>query len=111
MILDSLHGGEARKISTLSGGETFMVSLGLALALSEMMRGKTEIDSFFIDEGFGALDPDSIEEVLEILFNVQMRGKTIGLISHVKSLTSRIPINIELSKNQLGHSEFRIHKN
>jgi len=111
MILDSLHGGEARKISTLSGGETFMVSLGLALALSEMMRGKTEIDSFFIDEGFGALDPDSIEEVLEILFNVQMRGKTIGLISHVKSLTSRIPINIELSKNQMGYSEFRIHKN
>lgn len=102
LISDSLHAGETRKISTLSGGETFLISLGLALALSEMMRGKTDIDSFFIDEGFGTLDPDSIDDVLSILMSVQNRGKTIGLISHVKSLTSRIPVNIELHQNING---------
>ncbi|GAB4409706.1 MAG: exonuclease subunit SbcC [Bacteriovoracaceae bacterium] len=107
MVIDAYHGGETRKISTLSGGETFLISLGLALALSEMMRGKTEIDSFFIDEGFGTLDPDSIDDVLQILTSVQNRGKTIGLISHVKNLTARIPINIELFRKN-SSTDFKV---
>lgn len=107
MVIDAFHGGETRKITTLSGGETFLISLGLALALSEMMRGKTEIDSFFIDEGFGTLDPDSIDDVLQILTSVQNRGKTIGLISHVKNLTTRIPINIELFRKN-SSTDFKV---
>jgi exonuclease SbcC len=93
-----------RKIDTLSGGETFLASLAMALALAELTRGQNEIDSFFIDEGFGHLDGDSIEEVLEVLMNIQNRGKQIGIISHVKALTDRIPVNLTLQKTSLGES-------
>lgn len=103
-IMDKYRGGLKRKVSTLSGGETFLVSLALALALAEMTRGKTEIDSFFIDEGFGSLDLDAIEDALNLLLSIQSRGKQIGIISHVKSLTDRIPININLTKSNLGDS-------
>ncbi len=93
-----------RKIDTLSGGETFLASLAMALALAELTRGQNEIDSFFIDEGFGHLDGDSIEEVLEVLMNIQNRGKQIGIISHVRALTDRIPVNLTLQKTSLGES-------
>ena len=105
LIIDHFYGAQKRKISTLSGGETFMVSLALALALAEMTRGKTQIDSLFIDEGFGTLDQDAIEDVLELLIDMQNSGKQIGLISHVKKLTQRIPININLIKGESGLSD------
>ncbi|MBL7665319.1 MAG: SMC family ATPase [Bacteriovoracaceae bacterium] len=110
-VLDKLNGAMERKVSTLSGGETFMVSLAMALALSELTRGQTEIDSFFIDEGFGTLDRDSIEEVIEILTQIQTRGKYIGIISHVKHLTDRIPINLNLIKSSSGQSRIETHYN
>ncbi|MBT3586078.1 MAG: SMC family ATPase [Halobacteriovoraceae bacterium] len=103
-IVDFWGGGLERKISTLSGGEIFLVSLAMALALAELTRGKTEIDSFFIDEGFGSLDHESIEEVLEVLMSIRSRGKQIGIISHIKMLTDRFPYCLKLSKSQLGHS-------
>ncbi len=103
-ILDKYREGLIRKVSTLSGGETFMVSLCMALALGEMTRGTAEIDSLFIDEGFGTLDQDSLEEVLDMLGHIQARGLQIGLISHVQSLTSRIPINLRLAKKSDGTS-------
>lgn len=103
-IIDNWKGGLSRKISTLSGGETFLVSLAMALALSEMTRGQVEIESFFIDEGFGNLDNESIEDVLDVLSKVRSRGKQIGLISHIKTLTDRIPVNISISKSHLGES-------
>lgn len=105
LVIDHFHGAQKRKISTLSGGETFMVSLALALALAEMTRGKTQIDSLFIDEGFGTLDQDAIEDVLELLIDMQNTGKQIGLISHVKKLTRRIPVNINLIKSESGLSD------
>lgn len=103
-IIDKLRDGGIRKVSTLSGGETFMVSLACALALAELSRGSAEIDSFFIDEGFGTLDEDSLEDVIEMLQSIQGLGKQIGVISHVKKLTERIPINIHLDKNRFGDS-------
>lgn len=108
LVIDNWRGGGERKISTLSGGETFLVSLAMALSLAELTRGQTEVDAFFIDEGFGTLDRDSIDDVLDVLSNVQSRGKQIGLISHVKALTDRIPVNLHLEKSTLGDSKIRI---
>lgn len=107
-IIDKFRGDEARKVSTLSGGETFLVSLAMAMALAELTRGNADLDSFFIDEGFGTLDRDSLEEALDMLQDIQTRGKQIGLISHVKELTQRIPVNIHLQKNRLGNSSIEI---
>jgi exonuclease SbcC len=110
-VIDTWNGGEMRKVSTLSGGETFLVSLAMALGLSEMTRGQLQVDCFFIDEGFGTLDTDSIDEVLEVLLNVRNRGKQIGIISHVKELTDRIAINLRLSKSRMGHSQIKLIRN
>lgn len=107
-IIDKFRSDETRKVSTLSGGETFMVSLAMALALAELTRGNADIESFFIDEGFGTLDQDSLEEALEMLQDIETRGKQIGLISHVKELTNRIPVNIHLVKNRLGNSSIEL---
>ncbi len=104
-IIDFWKEASSRKIDTLSGGETFLVSLAMALSLAEMSRGQTEIDSFFIDEGFGTLDQDSLEDALEILMNLEARGKQLGIISHVKDLTDRIAVNIHLKRGPLGVSE------
>lgn len=110
-IIDKLSDGRLRKISTLSGGETFMVSLAQALALAELSRGSADIGSFFIDEGFGTLDEDSLEDVIRMLTNLQGKGKQIGIISHVKKLTDRIPINLVLIKNKLGSSQIELKYN
>lgn len=103
-VIDRWRDGLLRKVTTLSGGETFMVSLAMALALAEMTRGKADIDCFFIDEGFGTLDEDSLEGVLEMLQQVQSRGKQIGLITHVKALSTRLPLNLNLQKDPRGNS-------
>lgn len=107
-ILDKFRDGGIRKISTLSGGETFMVSLAMALGLAEMTRGQAEIDTLFIDEGFGTLDQDSLEDVLDVLNQIQTRGLMIGIISHVKTLTDVIPVNLVLSKKRDGTSSVAI---
>jgi exonuclease SbcC len=103
-VLDRFSGGMKRNILTLSGGETFMLSLALALGLAEMTRGQAEINCFFIDEGFGTLDSDSIEEVLNVLLAMKDQGKQIGIISHIKALTDRIAVNVKLTKNSTGSS-------
>ena len=103
-VIDHFAGAQERKVNTLSGGETFLVSLAMAMALSEMTRGKIEIDSFFIDEGFGSLDEESLNDALETLLQIRNRGKRIGIISHVQGLNERIPVNIKISKNELGES-------
>lgn len=107
-VIDRWRDGNTRKVSTLSGGETFMVSLAMALALAEMTRGKADIDCFFIDEGFGTLDEDSLDDVLEMLQQVQSRGKQIGLITHVKSLSQRLPLNLNLHKDSRGNSSVNL---
>ncbi len=104
-ISDRWNGAMERKVTTLSGGETFLVSLAMALTLAEMTRGQVDIDCFFIDEGFGSLDADSIEDAFSALMSVRSRGKQIGIISHIKELTSRIPANINLNKSAEGQSK------
>lgn len=108
LVRDLWQGNNLRKVSTLSGGETFLLSLGLALGLSELTRGQTEVESFFIDEGFGTLDEESIGQVLGCLMQMQSRGKQIGIISHVRALTDQIPVRIELEKNNFGESQISI---
>jgi exonuclease SbcC len=103
-ILDKFREGGRRKVSTLSGGETFMVSLAMALGLAELTRGQAEIDSLFIDEGFGTLDQESLEDVLEMLNQIQTRGLMVGIISHIKTLTAAVPVNLVLHKKQDGTS-------
>jgi exonuclease SbcC len=110
-IVDHFNDGMERKVSTLSGGETFLVSLAMAIALAELTRGNAQIDSLFIDEGFGTLDIDSIDEVFELLTTIQHTGKQIGIISHIQELTSRIPINIHLDKNNIGNSHIQVIQN
>jgi DNA repair protein SbcC/Rad50 len=110
-ILDKFREGGQRKVSTLSGGETFMVSLAMALALAEMTRGQAEVDSLFIDEGFGTLDQDSLEDVLDMLNQIQNRGLMVGIISHIKSLTSALPVNLVLNKHNDGTSQVSIRLN
>lgn len=110
-ILDKFREGGRRKVSTLSGGETFMVSLAMALGLAEMTRGQAEIDSLFIDEGFGTLDQDSLEDVLDMLQQIQTRGLMVGIISHIKTLTNALPVNLVLSKKQDGTSSISVQYN
>ncbi len=97
-VLDMWQGDVARDTRTLSGGESFLVSLALALALSDLVSHKTSIDSLFLDEGFGTLDGDTLEIALNALDALNARGKMIGVISHVEALKERIPLQIKVSK-------------
>lgn len=104
-IVDTWQGDIQRDTRTLSGGESFLVSLALALALSELVSQKTRIDSLFLDEGFGTLDNETLEMALNALDNLNAEGKTIGIISHVEALKDRIPVQIKVHKSTgMGYS-------
>jgi DNA repair protein SbcC/Rad50 len=108
-IIDNDMGMMRRSISTLSGGETFLVSLALALGLSDLASRTVEINSMFIDEGFGSLDPVSLDLTLDTLEKLQMESnKTIGIISHVELLKERIQTQIAVEQNGQGFSKLRI---
>ncbi|SNY49243.1 exonuclease SbcC [Arsukibacterium tuosuense] len=108
-VLDTWQADAARDTKTLSGGESFLVSLALALALSDLVSSKTSIDSLFLDEGFGTLDADTLESALAVLDQLNASGKMIGIISHVEALKQRVPVQITLEKQQgLGYSQIRI---
>lgn len=97
-IVDAWHGDLARDTRTLSGGESFLVSLALALALSDLVSHKTSIDSLFLDEGFGTLDSDTLEMALTALDSLNASGKMIGVISHIEAMKERIPVQIHVQK-------------
>ena len=104
-IVDAWQGEVARDTRTLSGGESFLVSLALALALSDLVSNKTSIDSLFLDEGFGTLDGDTLDIALDALDTLNASGKMIGVISHVESLKERISAQIRVEKGGgVGHS-------
>jgi len=104
-IVDGWQGDVARDTRTLSGGESFLVSLALALSLSDLVSNKTSIDSLFLDEGFGTLDGDTLDIALSALDTLNASGKMIGVISHVESLKERIPAQIRVEKGGgVGHS-------
>ncbi len=104
-IVDAWQGDATRDTRTLSGGEGFLVSLALALALSDLVSNKTSIDSLFLDEGFGSLDGDTLEIALTALDSLNASGKMIGVISHVEAMKERIPAQIRVEKGGgIGHS-------
>ena len=97
-VLDTWQGDSIRNTKTLSGGESFLVSLALALALSDLVSSKTSIDSLFLDEGFGTLDNDTLEIALNALDSLNASGKMIGIISHVEALKERIAVQVKVNK-------------
>jgi exonuclease SbcC len=103
-IIDNYQAGEERSIKNLSGGESFIVSLALALGLSQMASNQISIDSLFLDEGFGTLDEETLETALEALAKLHQDNKLIGVISHVASLKERIPTQIHIEPDNKGHS-------
>lgn len=107
-IVDTFQADNIRSMFTLSGGETFLVSLALALGLSDLAGRNARIDSLFIDEGFGSLDDASLDLAISTLENLQSSGKTIGIISHVKELKERITTQIRINKKGSGFSEIEL---
>lgn len=108
-ILDTWQSDACRDVNTLSGGESFLVSLGLALGLSDLVSHEISIDSLFLDEGFGTLDAETLEVALNALDQLNASGKSIGVISHVSGLKERIPVQIQVIPTQgIGVSTLRI---
>ncbi|MBM4312840.1 MAG: chromosome segregation protein SMC, partial [Deltaproteobacteria bacterium] len=103
-VIDHYQAGEIRSTKNLSGGESFIVSLALALGLARMASRNVRIDSLFLDEGFGTLDEDALETALETLAGLQQEGKLIGVISHVAALKERIGTQIQVIPVTGGHS-------
>ena len=97
--------GIDRDTSTLSGGETFLASLALALGLADVVTaeaGGTRIEALFVDEGFGSLDEDTLEEVMTVLDGLREGGRMVGIVSHVAELRQRIPAQVRVHKAQAG---------
>lgn len=103
--------GHARAIATLSGGESFLASLSLALGLADVVQsyaGGIRLDTMFIDEGFGTLDSQTLDDTIKALLELRKSGRLIGIISHVEELKRRIPVRLEVTKLRSGgsHAEF-----
>jgi exonuclease SbcC len=107
-IIDHYQADVLRPMSTLSGGESFLVSLALALGLSDLASRKVQINSLFIDEGFGTLDAETLDVAITALENLQAGGKTIGIISHIEALKERIGTQIQLSREAGGTSRISV---
>ena len=103
-VIDNEQAGEIRPTDNLSGGERFIVSLALALGLSQISGSKARVDSLFLDEGFGSLDEDSLNTALEALGEVRREGRMIGVISHVAALRERIAAQIQVIPKSEGVS-------
>jgi len=104
-VLDNYQAGEMRSTKNLSGGESFIVSLSLALGLSQMASRNVRVDSLFLDEGFGTLDEEALDTALETLSGLQQEGKLIGVISHVQALKERISTQIQVAPQAGGRSQ------
>lgn len=104
-VVDNYQAGEIRSTKNLSGGESFIVSLSLALGLSHMASENVRVDSLFLDEGFGALDEEALDTALETLAGLQQDGKLIGVISHVPALKERISTQIQVTPQAGGRSQ------
>jgi len=105
-IIDRFYNNTQRDISTLSGGEKFLASLALSFGLSDSIIGKVNMETMFLDEGFGTLDEESLEKAITMLKKASL-GKSVGIISHVKSLKEEIPKQIQVIK-ELGVSKIKI---
>lgn len=107
-IIDLDMNSEVRPVLSLSGGETFLVSLALALAIANMASGSMKLDTLFIDEGFGTLDPSSLHMVMNALDHLQSQGRKVVLISHVQEMHERIPVQIQVKPLGSGASRIEV---
>lgn len=103
-VIDCDMCDEIRTVYSLSGGESFLISLALALGLSSLSSNNLKVESLFIDEGFGSLDADSLRTAMEALEQLQMQGRKIGVISHVQEMSERISVQVQVHKKVNGKS-------
>lgn len=108
LVLDLDMGGEIRSVHSLSGGESFLVSLALALGLASLSSQRVKVESLFIDEGFGSLDADSLRVAMDALDQLQAQGRKVGVISHVQEMTERIAVQIQVRRLSGGQSHIRV---
>ncbi|WP_398310536.1 AAA family ATPase [Zoogloea sp.] len=108
LVLDQDMGDELRSVHSLSGGESFLVSLALALGLASLSSHRVRVESLFIDEGFGSLDADSLRVAMEALDSLQAQGRKVGVISHVQEMTERIGIRVEVRRLAGGQSRVAV---
>jgi DNA repair protein SbcC/Rad50 len=108
LVLDTEMGDELRSVHSLSGGETFLVSLALALGLASMASSTLRIESLFIDEGFGSLDPESLQLAMDALDGLQAQGRKVAVISHVQEMHERIPVQIQVKRQGNGLSTLEV---
>ncbi len=108
LVMDTEMGDELRSVHSLSGGETFLVSLALALGLASMASSTLKIESLFIDEGFGSLDPESLQLAMDALDGLQAQGRKVGVISHVQEMHERIPVQIQVRRQGNGLSTLEV---
>jgi exonuclease SbcC len=107
-VVDQDMLGDIRTIHSLSGGESFLISLALALGLSSLSSNRMKVESLFIDEGFGSLDIDTLRIAMDALERLQMQGRKIGVISHVEEMTERIVTRVNVIKTSNGKSSVKI---
>ena len=107
-VIDLEMMSDCRSVHTLSGGETFLTSLAMSLALSTISSNRMSINSLFIDEGFGALDSETLKSAMDALEQLQSLGRKIGVISHLNEMIERIPTRITVTKNSNGKSRIEI---
>ncbi|MFA7536955.1 MAG: AAA family ATPase [Desulfuromonadales bacterium] len=107
-VIDRDMGDEVRAVHSLSGGESFLVSLALALGLASLSSQRTQVESLFIDEGFGALDPNTLDIAIASLDGLQSLGRQVGVISHVHALVERIGVQVRVESRGGGRSTLRV---
>lgn len=107
-VVDGDMCDEVRTVYSLSGGESFLISLALALGLSSLSSNNLKVESLFIDEGFGSLDADSLRVAMEALEQLRMQGRKVGVISHVQEMSERIAVQIVVQKGANGKSSIRV---
>jgi exonuclease SbcC len=108
LVVDQDMGDEVRSVHSLSGGESFLVSLALALGLASLSSHRVKVESLFIDEGFGSLDVESLRVAMDALDNLQALGRKVGVISHVHEMTERIGTRVKVVRQAGGHSQILV---
>lgn len=108
LAIEDREMGTTRPCTTLSGGESFIVSLALALGLSSLSDEKIKVETLFIDEGFGTLSSEYLDTVMKVLENLQRTGRKVGIISHVDILRERIPAQIQVIRKSRTESEIEV---
>ena len=107
-VIDRWNANEERPVETLSGGESFLTSLALALALADLSRGRAQLNSLFLDEGFGTLDTETLDTAIAALEGIRMQGRSIFVISHIQELMRRLPVKINVKKEGNGSSSVQV---